>query len=72
MVTSRSGSAPDYCTDSNIFASIGVIFTIGKAVSDIGRATSPAKSKMTAMCADQFVQLQLKNVQIKKAIFRLV
>ena len=32
--------------DCHSLASIGVIFTIGKAVSDIGRAASPAKHKL--------------------------
>ncbi len=32
----------------------------GKAVSDIDRLASPVKSKMAAMIAEQFVQLQLK------------
>ena len=36
----------------------------GKAVSDIGRAISPAKSTMAAMIAAQFVQLQIKIMQI--------
>ena len=65
-----------------MLVSIRVIFTIlvsimfplaGKAVSDIDRAASPVKSKIAAMIAQQFVQLQLKIMQkIKNAIFILV
>ena len=41
---------------------------------DIGRAAWPVQSKMAAMIAEQFVQLQLKimNKLKKNAIFRLV
>ena len=70
------------CTDCHMLASIGVIFTIlvpimvpvtGKSVSDIDRTASPAKSKVAAMIAEQFVQLQLKIMQhLKNGIFRLV
>ena len=35
----------------------------GKAVSDIDRAASSVKSKMAAMSAEEFVQLQLKIMQ---------
>ena len=62
-----------------MLASLGVIFTIvvpimfqvaGKAVSDIGRAASPVKVKMTAMIAEQFVQLQLKIMnKLKKKLY---
>ena len=45
----------------------------GKAVSDIGGAASPVKSKMATMIAEQFVQLQLKIMQsLKNAIFCVV
>ena len=44
-----------------------------KAVSDIDRTASQVKSKMAAMIAEQFVQLQLKIMQkLKNDIFRLV
>ena len=55
-----------------MLASIRVIFTIlvpvmlsaaGKSISDVDRAASPVKSKMAAMIAEQFVQLQLKITQ---------
>ena len=60
---------------------MGVIFTVfvpimfpeaGKAVSDIGMATSPAKSKMGAMIAEQFVELQLKILQKLQKILYFV
>ena len=53
---------------------VPIMFPVArKAVFDIDRAASPVESKMTAMIAEQFVQLQLKIMQtLKYAIFRLV
>ena len=39
---------------------VGAYNVSSGAVSDIGRAASPAKSKMAAMIAEPFAQLQLK------------
>ena len=73
---------PKYLKLHHMLASIGFIFTIvvpimfpvtGKSVSDIDRTASPVKSKMAAMIAEEFVQLQLQIMQnLKNAIFRLV
>ena len=54
---------------------VAIMFpVVGNAVSDIDGAGSSVKSKMAAMMAVEFGQLQLKNNAkiIKNAILRLV